>query len=167
MENIVKCRPAHRFIVMPRNLHSEVLLHSMGAWLNIVTMLFSPECAGWNKFKTHWLLRVAGLPCLLIVLALLFTVFVPGSNTGCFNARLRKSLFFVIFFTYPTVCKEVFATFNRISLETAVDSSLKNQSVLASDDRVFCGDIFVWRLFSALIIAAVGFGVGPWKSISN
>eukprot|EP01047_Picozoa_sp_COSAG01_P025164 COSAG01_NODE_1577_length_9847_cov_11.543394_9_plen_1234_part_00 len=136
------------------------MMSMTGKLLDVFGVL-SLECQGLAKFQHKWLLRIIGAPSVFALLPLVHAVYLIRSRTArdTVQKEFKSDLFFMVFFLYPSMCNEAFNTFNRIKLDNAEDDNMHGRSVLAVDDRIFYGDINLWRVLSACVIVVVGFGV--------
>jgi hypothetical protein len=85
----------------------------------------SADCFGWSNFNHKWMITVAIFPLGLVLFVLVLHSIercvqhgLQGDDAVAAHQQLREKLmqrlFFVVFFSYPSVCKVVFSSFNCV-----------------------------------------------------
>jgi hypothetical protein len=83
----------------------EALQPIMDFWNILFRALGPSECFGLRGFAARWMLRVVVLPGILLVIVLFAFLYDRKTNGPAeANLRVKSNLFFVLFFTYPSIC---------------------------------------------------------------
>lgn len=125
------------------------------AWLNNAVCRCCVDSLGAIDFYQEWIVRVTGIPFVLVALVALRYSFEKRQGEAADAAgNLRANVFFIIFVLYPGICNEAFSMFNCRDL----DSDL---SVLETDYHVHCTterhSRFMWA--SGAVIGAFSVGL--------
>lgn len=94
--------------------------------------IFQIDCVLATSFYKLWMLRVFGLPAIMIFFVAMrfaFEKYVSGNREAA-PSNAKSNLFVVVFLVYPSVCNKVFSIFNCRQLDT--------ERVLTSDYSLTC-----------------------------
>eukprot|EP01047_Picozoa_sp_COSAG01_P016087 COSAG01_NODE_816_length_13389_cov_7.068849_6_plen_1558_part_00 len=129
----------------------------MDIWGLLFRALGPSECFGVQGFSERWLLRVVGLPGVLVVFSLLLYAVervTRSSDRDQALMNLKGYMFLIVFFCYPTICIVAFAAFICTPMTQDI-------TVLDMDDTVICeSDSHTgMKVASSIVIAIVAIGV--------
>lgn len=83
----------------------EALQPIMDFWTILFRALGPSECFGLRGFSARWMLRVVVFPGILLVIVLFAFLYDRKTHGPAeANLRVKSNLFFVLFFTYPSIC---------------------------------------------------------------
>eukprot|EP01045_Picozoa_sp_COSAG04_P034160 COSAG04_NODE_7361_length_1140_cov_1.920269_1_plen_198_part_00 len=113
-------------------------------WLmNVWSLIFSPECAGYGSFYWKWVLRVIFQPLLFgSVATAAFLVdrrfSLSTSSQERWN-KWRQNMLRATFLCYPSICNVAFSALDCRSDGPGEEDGQASR-VLVDDDRIKCGD---------------------------